>query len=47
MVDLYLKKTKKLLTKRFVWCYYPKRKGKGVFECIISERFFHCYNQVV
>ena len=32
MVDLYLKKTKKLLTKRFVWCYYPKRKGKGVFH---------------
>ena len=40
MADLYLKKTKKILTKRFVWCYYAKRKGKGVFENMISEALF-------
>ena len=31
---------KKALTKRFVRCYHPTRKGKGVFENTISETLF-------
>lgn len=37
---VFLKKQKKALTKRFVRCYHPTRKGKGVYENTVSETLF-------